>query len=96
MRRWENDYKCTSDWAMSNDPDEEKMGTVPQDPVMAEQTFQKHPNTTFLAAIYKRPLLSATGNAFSARLMNVALIFISYFVILSIFSYVEPFGLALP
>lgn len=32
VRKWKSYYKCTSDWAISNDPDEEEMGNVLQDP----------------------------------------------------------------
>lgn len=30
VRKWESSCKHTSDWPISNDPDEEEMGNVPQ------------------------------------------------------------------
>lgn len=41
--RWKSSYKCTSDWAISNDPDKGEMGNVPHEPSDGWTSFLKTP-----------------------------------------------------
>lgn len=90
MKSWENDDKRTSEWGISNDPDEGEMGTMALKTQQWPNKLSKGNQTPHFKQKYMNTLSSEQQVvqlfSFSARLMSVALIFVSYVVILGIFS----------